>query len=571
LVREHDARVLAVGRSEARSTRERLAALADARDRVLYATADAADAAQLGAAVRAAEATWGRSLDGVFHLAATFRACALLEETPASMAAALRAKVAGATVVHGLVAERPGAFVVHFSSVLGAFGGAFAGSYAAANAFLGALTRHQRALGMRSHCLHWSTWRDTGLGRGTGFDESFQGRGYKPIERQDALALLWQAMACNRPELVIGLDAGNVHIAGLLTAAAASARAEPRRVSQPQTRTQATLLRIWIELLATSEIGVDDNFFALGGDSLMAVRVVAQIEAVLGANLPVTALFRAPTIRQLAQVLDQEGRDPACHAVSLRERGARPPLFCVPGAGESATVFAGLAAALRSDRAIHALELPSLDGMPGTSIETIGRGLADAMRRIQPRGPYALAGHCLGGLLAYEAAQQLRARGEEVRPLVLLETLVSDALPLFVAAPVRLRLEQHRRSMTGRSAWDKLRYVARTLAARPEALVTRRQLRRALAPIEDLHRRYVLRPFDGYLTLVFASDSFLDRAPARDPRSRWSGLGLRGTEIVRVAGDHETLLQPRFVSDLAARLDRILDPPAGASRDVRPA
>jgi len=86
--------------------------------------------------------------------------------------------------------------------------------------------------------------------------------------------------------------------------------------------------------------------------------------------------------------------------------------------------------------------------------------------------------------------------------------------------------------------------------------------RRAVASIEDMARRYRPRPYPGRLTLFLARDSFLGRDPRRDPRLRWRGLAEKGTEVILVAGDHESLLRPPFVGDLAMRLDHALAGPA---------
>jgi len=559
LLEQYRAHVLVIGRSPLDSVIGRLRELRRFGGELAYASADIADSAAVEAAIHDVEGSWGRALDGIFHLAGIYAARPLLDETPETLAHGLHAKVAGAWALHQSLQQRRGTFIVHFSSVLGVFGGAFAGVYAAGNAFLAGLSHQQRVLGWRSYCLMWSQWEDTGMNCGTGLDAALRGKGYRSLTQAQGLESLWAALRADQPHLLIGLDERNLHIRSHLAILPEEAAGASFISIAPRTVTERELARIWRELLLVEDIGVHANFFEIGGDSLMAVRVVAEIESTFGRRLPMTELFRSPTLEQLAAVVDHGATRPGyCALVSLRAAGTGAPFFCVAGAGEDAGVFAGLVATLPIGRPIYGLHVRGLDAIdpdtPHRSIEGVGAQLLDAIRSIQPHGPYSLSGHCLGGLFAYEAAQQLRAQDEQVALLVLIDTIVSDSLPIYVVAPLRVRLEEHWRELSRRSAWGKVQYVVRKLVGREAAMRLRRQLHRALAPIEEMHRRYVLKPYPGRLTLVFASDSFLHRDPARDPRRSWERLALDGADILNVAGDHETLLHPPFVDDLGRQL-----------------
>ncbi len=576
LLEQYQAHVLVIGRSPLDSAMERMRELRRFGGDLTYVSADIADAAAVEAAIRDAERGWGRALDGIFHLAGTYVARPLLDETPETLAHGLHAKVTGAWVLHQSLQQRRGTFIVYFSSVLGAFGGAFAGVYAAGNAFLAGLSHQQRALGWRSHCLMWSQWEDTGMNRGTGLDSALRGKGYRSLTRAQGLELLWAALRADQPHVLIGLDEKNLHIRSHLAAPPEEFAAAVLTSIAPRTVTERELARIWRDLLGVEDISVHANFFEIGGDSLMAVRVVAEIESTFGRSLPMTELFRSPTLEQLAAVVDHEATRPgSCALVPLRAAGTGAPFFCVAGAGEDASIFTGLVAALPVGRPIYGLHVRGLDATdpdtPHRSVEGVGAQLLDVILSIQPHGPYSLGGHCLGGLFAYEAAQQLRAENEQVALLVLIDTIVSDSLPIYVVAPLRVRLGEHWRKLSSRSAWGKVQYVARELAGREAAMRLRRQLHRALAPIEEMHRRYVLKPYPGRLTLVFASDSFLNRDPARDPRRSWERLALDGADILTVAGDHESLLHPPFVDDLGRQLGLRLqsEQPAGTKMAMR--
>src|SRR5262249_18734215 len=137
---------------------QELAQLGDVR----YETADVADPEALGRAVEMATSHWGRPLDGVLHLAGTYEDRMLVDHDRDSFAEALRPKVAGPFALHQLLRDRPGAVFVHFSSVLGFFGGSMVGAYASANRFLEAFAAHQRGIeGLQSFCYAWSLWEET--------------------------------------------------------------------------------------------------------------------------------------------------------------------------------------------------------------------------------------------------------------------------------------------------------------------------------------------------------------------------------------------------------------------------
>jgi thioesterase domain-containing protein/acyl carrier protein len=346
---------------------------------------------------------------------------------------------------------------------------------------------------------------------------------------------------------------------------------------EPRTQTERRLAQIWQELLELPRVGALDNFFEIGGDSLQAATLFARIEESFGKDLPIAALFRAPTLEQLARVLDQESGPPGrCRLVPLQTAGSGPPLFCLPGGGEDAIVFRALAAAMDPDQPLYCIQAPGLDSTepstPFASIEEIAAQFVREIFGVQAHGPYFLCGHCLGGFLAYEVAQQLQARSEEVAMLALIDTLVDDSPTLHVVAPWRDRLEHFRRQLSGRSWGEKLRTIAEKTSTRREIRASLRRRRQALAAIESLHRSYRLEPYPGRLTLFLAADSFLNRHPERDPRRTWENLAAAGADRVVVPGDHETLLHPPFVQELARALQDRLRAAAitGPERTTRP-
>ena len=186
---------------------------------------------------------------------------------------------------------------------------------------------------------------------------------------------------------------------------------------EPRNRIELQLAAIWEQVLGITPIGVRDNFFALGGYSLLALRMFSAIEQTFGTRLPMAVLFQAPTIEQLADVLADEGCTLRWRSlVAIQPEGKNPPFFAVPGVGGNVLVFARLAKLLGNDQPFYGLQARGLDGKekPFMRVEDMAAHYIDEIRSVQPQGPYLIGGTCTGGLAAYEIAQQLTAKGEEV-------------------------------------------------------------------------------------------------------------------------------------------------------------
>ena len=188
------------------------------------------------------------------------------------------------------------------------------------------------------------------------------------------------------------------------------------------------LIEIWEELLDVRPIGIRDNFFDLGGHSLLAAGMAARIEQVWGKKLALATLFAGPTIEQLAQALLQardDETDSRTPVVALQTGGSRRPFFFLHGheLGTAPYCFP-LARDLGPDQPFFALDPYRLNDLPvPPSMETIAAAHLEALRAIQPDGPYLLGGFCNGGLVAYEMARQLHAQGQAVDLLVLMDPM----------------------------------------------------------------------------------------------------------------------------------------------------
>ncbi|MEA5570288.1 amino acid adenylation domain-containing protein [Calothrix sp. UHCC 0171] len=188
---------------------------------------------------------------------------------------------------------------------------------------------------------------------------------------------------------------------------------------------EAQLAEIWQELLGIEAIGIHDNFFELGGSSLLAVRMLAQIEHRCKQKLPLTTFLQATTIAELADILQKEDHSELWSTlVPIQPNGKKPPLFFIHGADGNVLVFQHLVKYLDSEQPIYGLQAHILDGKKDIRqrIEDIATEYIQYIRNVQPQGPYNLCGYSVGGVIIFEMAQQLLAQGEDVGLLALLDT-----------------------------------------------------------------------------------------------------------------------------------------------------
>ena len=193
----------------------------------------------------------------------------------------------------------------------------------------------------------------------------------------------------------------------------------------PRDAVELELTRIWEEVLEVKNPDIRQDFFALGGHSLLAIRLMVLIEERMGRELPLATLFQAPTIEQLAAILRREDAGSEPTLVPLQALGTKPALFLVPGAGGTVLYLNELADHLGPDQPVYAFQATGLDGRsePYTSVPALAEHYIQAMRLMQPEGPYLLGGHSFGGRVAFEMARGLERMGQKVQQLILLDCM----------------------------------------------------------------------------------------------------------------------------------------------------
>ncbi len=359
---------------------------------------------------------------------------------------------------------------------------------------------------------------------------------------------------------------------------APTAEARAASVVAPRDDLERRLIAIWEQVLSRRPIGVKDDFFDLGGTSLLATRIFDRIWRETSQRVPLSALLEDTTIERLAARMLRGRDDEVDGLIAVQPAGTQLPLFMVPGAGSRILYVRNLAHHLGPDQPLYALHRPP-SGDADHRVEDLARRYVAMMQRVQPVGPYHLVGFSFGGAVAFEIAQQLTAAGEQVPFLALIDSRnPAQALP----AP-----GSHRRYATYRIG-NQIRVVRRlgwragsrylrlrTEIARERATIGFRdffeprlpaRLRSMLAsdPIPPGERewmaadgtaydRYRPLPYPGRIIFLWAEHN-QDPVEIFDARRGWAELALGGLDVRRIPGSHLTVLLEPLAATTAATL-----------------
>ena len=386
----------------------------------------------------------------------------------------------------------------------------------------------------------------------------------------------------------------------------------------PRDAVERDLATIWKEMLGVQQVSIDDDFFELGGQSLIAMRLFNRIRKEHGVELPLSVLFQAPTIAATAALLREAkglaAIDPSADGVDVSMRasaedlpsaactsasanhvasefsfaadaqsvptvprslveitrgGNRPPLFCVHGAGGNVLNFRDLSWGLHHDQPFFALQARGVDGTtsPHRSVEEMARAYVEEIRALRPRGPYLLAGYSGGGVVAFEMAQQLKALSEEVPLLVFFDTY-HPQMPIRAVTLGRklMRLRKEGLRYVKVIAIDR---IERARAVRERLQIKLCVLRGRQVPhaLRDRHltesfglaaRRYRPQPWQGK-AILFRAESVPFVFSGGGQYYGWDSVVLGGVKTVMIPGNHDTLLLGANAKVLMGPLNAALD------------
>jgi amino acid adenylation domain-containing protein len=353
------------------------------------------------------------------------------------------------------------------------------------------------------------------------------------------------------------------------------------------------LARIWAQLLHVDSITATDNFFDLGGHSLLLLKLIRLINKEFSIELPMTRLFQAPTIGQLALVvreLSAPEQTEWSSLVPLNPNGTRRPLFLI----HSLMLYGRMPAALGEDQPIYGLQpLPFVESEAEGYVERMLDDHVRQIRRVQPNGPYQIVGWCFAGWFAYEIARKLEESGQRVETLALLdswcpykmafiaepqaettETATSTRRSLFARFhSLAFRLDFRRRQFVAVPAGERLAYFRRAVrdtwviatipferSAKSALYRWCRTFRLPLpASLRDVNvvtynwlRSYQVKPYTGDITLVRAGD--LPVPPDSDPNCGWRAFTSGQIRSHSIPGDRSTM----FLGDNLRQLAQLL-------------
>ena len=303
---------------------------------------------------------------------------------------------------------------------------------------------------------------------------------------------------------------------------------------------------IWRRVLQRTSIRPDDNFLAIGGDGAKAEAIASEITSVYGREISPLLLLQAPTLSLLAGLLAQDQLPRITPILPLTVASQRPPIFLAHGIGDTVLSLVPLAASLESSHAIYGMQAPGVDGLaePLNSIETMAQYHLEAIRRVQPRGPYFLVGYSMGGLIVLEIARRLSEGGEEIGSLVMLDSYPDRR---YFSTTLRIQWEWTQTNRRTRSMWERVKLFPSILATRIGLKPDRRlessgSLSRAMTRTKnaqnDALRNYRPLYYSGKVTFVKAEIS--SYFPS-DPTPVWRRL-LGELEIEILPGNHLEML-----------------------------
>lgn len=350
--------------------------------------------------------------------------------------------------------------------------------------------------------------------------------------------------------------------------------------------TEKQLASIWAQLLNLSEVKPSDNFFEIGGHSLVAARMLAQVEKIFGKRVRLAAVFNAPTLRAFAHTLAQDNlrEFDFRQVVKIQPNGSKTPLIVVNNTG----IYYSLAKCLGQDQPVVSLQLfdPSVrtTALPD-SIESLAAGYVELIKRVQPTGPYYLMGWCVAGALAYEIGCQLTAAGEQVSQLFLMDSWV----PRYLARLPRLRSIFNDITLRLHFIIDDWAGIFRGEQTLKGFLQNRKLLQRFQTPVADastpgpgrteiakedatnvedydqwllnflqgLSARYEPKRYPGKITLFRSR-----REPTGlwfDPLAGWGQFTQGGVELFMLDGNHFTMFQEPGVQQMATHISAAVD------------
>ena len=348
-----------------------------------------------------------------------------------------------------------------------------------------------------------------------------------------------------------------------------------RQFVAPRDSLELRLVLLWEKILGISPVSIVDNFFEVGGDSLLSIRLISNINAEFGVRIPLHMIFQNSTIEQLASMLRQDGvTSDWSPLVCLQAEGPKTPLFCVHAAGGIVFRYIQTASLLGTERPFYGIQARGIE--PGdemyASIEEMAMDYVQAIRNIQPKGPYLLSGWSFGGTVAFEMARILEQAGETVPYLLMIDS-PSPFIDSYEKDEVEFLLERLR-SAAGLALDDV--YQQNSREARMLYLFKEQKLAGMFAPDMDIndaelrlkihmHHNEILcqyRPagsFNGKIIFFKPTETIPFDTKMQKPIPAWEAFAGAGIEVHEAPGNHFNMFSPTNTPVLAKKMKECIE------------
>ncbi len=341
---------------------------------------------------------------------------------------------------------------------------------------------------------------------------------------------------------------------------------------EPADELELQLVKIWEKVIGVKPVGVNDNFFEIGGHSLLALRVFGYIEKLTGKKLALSTLFNYPTVRQIADVLKNEGwTRPWKSLVAVKPGGSKIPFFCVPPAAGTALHFQAMVKYIAKDQPFYVLESVGLDGKeePHNDLVVMATHYVNEIRTLQPEGPYLLGGRCFGGRVVFEMAQQLEKLGQKVALLA-----IFDTWPPFIAPPpsyvppkrdAKHFIKSSFQHLKTGDLWNvvvnyssnrfsKIKWKIQNKLEYAFSSKRKKLFKRIMLMHFNAQDRYVASKYPGKITLIECATF------KKEYREGWKNLAGGGFEFYVVPDtNHKTIVREPKLKDFSEKLNFVLE------------
>lgn len=339
---------------------------------------------------------------------------------------------------------------------------------------------------------------------------------------------------------------------------------DPIGPSEELTETEGTLIAIWEKILGFNGLAVDDNFFEIGGNSIMTIQVISEARK-MGMVISPNQLFDYQTIRELAAFVDQNQQqdDQWDYMVPLRKEGSKKPLFCIHAGGGHVFFYNKLTDYLEKDTPIYALQPSGVYGDKAMhrSVSEMTRDYLEAIKKVQPQGPYNILVYCFSAAVGNEMALLLAEKGEKIN-LIVMDTMTAPAvlntprrlririqtfLMRFVKAPFR----SVRNMIISKYALIRLKWRSNF-----EVDEESRELEKLRVNLMDLSQTYTWKPFDGEVSLILTKKDH--EALNKETVRSWQEVVKSDVTIVRTRGSHRELFDEPYVKYTAKAIEKCM-------------